>query len=451
MAAPCCPPSPLAAAKPTNQKKPSMALEFLTSSLGVATATTITQPIDLVKTRMQLELLGQQQGRAAAGGASSSAATPSGTGLFATAAGVVRREGVLALWGGAAPAAIRGMSYGGLRLGLYGPLRDALAAAHGAAAAGGGAASSPSSSSSSPNASFGIKLAAGAASGALAAAVTSPTELVKVRMQAAPAVAVAVAAPKKAAAAAPPAPNAPTPRPAHQHQHQPTPRPPVHHHHHHQLPAGLAGMSCSSAGGSSAASSSSSSSSAAGGSSGALRALSSSAAATTTPNNNTPPAREGGFSRVASIARQVVREDGVRGLWRGATPGMVRAAVLTASQCATYDAAKRRLKVVFGLPDESLALQTGCALLTGLASTTATQPVDVVKTHMFVTKRGGAGGGGGAVANGAIATARHIWAAHGARGFLRGWTASYARLGPMTVLIFTTTELLRRQLGMPSL
>lgn len=73
---------------------------------------------------------------------------------------------------------------------------------------------------------------------------------------------------------------------------------------------------------------------------------------------------------------------------------------------------------------------------------------------MFVTKRAsgaGGGGGGGGGRNGVAATAQAIWREHGALGFLRGWTANYARLGPMTVLIFTTTELLRRQLGMASL
>jgi solute carrier family 25 uncoupling protein 8/9 len=412
--APCCP-------QPTKPRR-NLGLEFLTSSLGVATATTITQPIDLVKTRMQLELL-REQGASTAGTAASRPSSSSG--LFATASGVVRREGVLALWGGAAPAAIRGMSYGGLRLGLYGPIRDALAAVQ----AGSGA----SSSSSTQNASFGIKLASGAASGALAAAITSPTELVKVRMQALPATAV-VAAAAKPTATTTTAPAMTAPRPP-----QPPPRPPVSHHNinHNPMPAGLAGMSCS------ASSSSSSSSS-------GMRALSS---ASTAPAQQQPPSSSS-LSRLSLIVRQVVQEDGVRGLWRGATPGMIRAAVLTASQCATYDSAKRHLAALTGLPDESLVLQTGCALLTGLASTTATQPVDVIKTHMFVTRRGATGAGGSNTNtknNGVVATAKHIYQLHGARGFLRGWTANYARLGPMTVLIFTTTELLRKQLGMGAL
>jgi solute carrier family 25 (mitochondrial uncoupling protein), member 8/9 len=157
------------------------------------------------------------------------------------------------------------------------------------------------------------------------------------------------------------------------------------------------------------------------------------------------------------------------------TKKQIRAAILTASQCATYDAAKRRLQALTHLPPDSVALQAACAMLTGLASTTATQPVDVVKTHMFVGgggggKKGGAGGvtgagGASAAATGATgaagatgagattmtATARRILDAHGVQGFFRGWTANYARLGPMTVLIFVTTEWCRTRLGMEAL
>lgn len=222
--------------------------------------------------------------------------------------------------------------------------------------------------------------------------------------------------------------------------------------HHHHFPAGLAcsaGPSSASPAAAAAASAGAASASAASG--GGMRALSSAAAPVAV-------VREGGFRRISSIVKTVVAEEGVRGLWRGATPGMIRAAVLTASQCATYDAAKRRLAALTQLPDDSLALQTGCALLTGLASTTATQPVDVIKTQMFVTgKRAAAAAAGGNPQAAAApplsmtATARAIFDSHGARGFLRGWTANYARLGPMTVLIFTTTEFLRRQLGMSSL
>jgi hypothetical protein len=69
----------------------------------------------------------------------------------------------------------------GLRLGLYSPIKDALAAVGTSAPAGGAAAAGPSSPG--PPLSFMGKMAAGSLSGGLAAAITNPTELVKVSEQ----------------------------------------------------------------------------------------------------------------------------------------------------------------------------------------------------------------------------------------------------------------------------
>ncbi len=42
------------------------------------------------------------------------------------------------------------------------------------------------------------------------------------------------------------------------------------------------------------------------------------------------------------VIRAVVKADGVAGLWKGAMPGLVRSAILTAAQCATYDEVRGR-------------------------------------------------------------------------------------------------------------
>lgn len=39
--------------------------------------------------------------------------------------------------------------------------------------------------------------------------------------------------------------------------------------------------------------------------------------------------------------RRTLSEEGIRGLWKGVGPAMVRAAALTASQLATYDETKQ--------------------------------------------------------------------------------------------------------------
>ena len=60
-----------------------------------------------------------------------------------------------------------------------------------------------------------------------------------------------------------------------------------------------------------------------------------------------------------------------------------RAAVLTASQCATYDEIKQAIMKVTGTGDH-FGTHLAASMVTGLVTTTATAPVDVIKTHMFV-------------------------------------------------------------------
>jgi solute carrier family 25 uncoupling protein 8/9 len=90
-------------------------------------------------------------------------------GVVATARAVARVEGVAAFWGGLGPALARGVFYGGTRLGLYGPAKDALAR------------HAPAAAAASP---LLAGVAAGALSGCAAAALTNPIDLVKTRLQA---------------------------------------------------------------------------------------------------------------------------------------------------------------------------------------------------------------------------------------------------------------------------
>lgn len=94
-----------------------------------------------------------------------------------------------------------------------------------------------------------------------------------------------------------------------------------------------------------------------------------------------------------------------------------------------------------GWPDNAWT-HLATAMITGVVSTTATNPVDVIKTHMFV--------GGRDHAN-PLACAAAIYSAHGAAGFWRGWLANYARLGPQTVMTFLVVEQLRHAAGLAPL
>jgi solute carrier family 25 uncoupling protein 8/9 len=77
----------------------------------------------------------------------------------------------MSLWSGLSPAVARGFFYGGVRLGLYEPCKQVIASLTTTTTTSTGGPKQPG---------FAGKLLAGSASGGLAAAITNPTELVKV-------------------------------------------------------------------------------------------------------------------------------------------------------------------------------------------------------------------------------------------------------------------------------
>lgn len=275
-----------------------VAANFLASGGSVATGVILTNWVDVIKVRQQLAGSGARN-------------------LAATGWHVVRSEGALALQKGITPAVLRGVLYGGLRIGLYTPMKLLLGA------------------DGKQSSALGAKVAAGMLSGALAAGISNPTDLVKTHMQ--------------------------------------------------------------KGGG----------------------------------------ARGGPFAVLA----RVVKTDGVRGLWVGTTPSMARAALLTASQCATYDELK--LYFVRGKGwEDNLQTHFTVSALAGLVTTTVTAPVDMVKTNMFVNPQ---------LYPTPSACIRLIVQQQGVRGLFKGWGAQWARQGPMTTVIFVVNEYLRHALGMPSI
>ena len=142
---------------------------------------------------------------------------------------------------------------------------------------------------------------------------------------------------------------------------------------------------------------------------------------------------------------------------------MTRSAVLTASQCATYDEVKRVIGEYTGMRDGVL-LHFTASMLAGLVTTTATNPVDMVKTQLYmdagggdgagVTKGAGKGGAGGGLRPGlagAFDALSMIVRKEGVAGLMRGWSANYVRLGPQTVITFVALEKFRAYAGLTAL
>ncbi|CAN8064189.1 unnamed protein product [Agarophyton chilense] len=142
------------------------------------------------------------------------------------------------------------------------------------------------------------------------------------------------------------------------------------------------------------------------------------------------------YKHVGDGIVRITREEGFTALWNGTMPAALRAALLTSSQLATYDHCKTLLKKYTGM-EEGLKAHFGAAMTAGLVTTSVSTPADVVKSVVMHSKP----------RMSPMECARLIFRTEGMRGFLRGWTANYARLGPHTLITVLTYENLRTALG----
>ncbi|XP_020625395.1 mitochondrial uncoupling protein 4-like [Orbicella faveolata] len=138
----------------------SFAYKYCLSSLAATVAETVTFPLDITKTRLQI------QGERASTVPSTTAANVPYRGMVRTAVGIVEEEGLRNLWSGVTPAILRHIVYTGSRMTAYEFLRNKVLKRN-------------------PDGKFALwkSVIAGMTAGAFGQLIASPTDLVKVQMQ----------------------------------------------------------------------------------------------------------------------------------------------------------------------------------------------------------------------------------------------------------------------------
>lgn len=133
---------------------------FVYGGLASVTAECFTFPIDTSKTRLQI------QGQASEAACSMLRQRVQYRGMFHAITSIARDEGFRALYFGIKPAVFRQATYGTIKFGVYYRLKSVIMG------------------SDSRDESFSVNLLLGVLSGACSAALTTPTDVLKVRMQA---------------------------------------------------------------------------------------------------------------------------------------------------------------------------------------------------------------------------------------------------------------------------
>jgi len=158
-----------------------------------------------------------------------------------------------------------------------------------------------------------------------------------------------------------------------------------------------------------------------------------------TADGRLPAAERRGYSNVFNALARITREEGVTTMWRGCVPTMARALVVNAAQLASYSQTKQAL-LDSGYFGDDILCHFCASMISGLVTTAASMPVDIVKTRIQSMKMID---GKPEYKNGLDVLMRVI----GKEGFFslwKGFTPYYARLGPHTVLTFIFLEQMNR-------
>lgn len=139
---------------------------------------------------------------------------------------------------------------------------------------------------------------------------------------------------------------------------------------------------------------------------------------------------------------KITKNEGIKKLFTGLTPNLVRGVLMTASQVVTYDVFKNSLVTNFNFDPVKKTTHFTASLFAGLVATTICSPADVIKTRIMNAHQHH---------ESAVKVLIDSVKNEGPAFLFRGWLPSFVRLGPNTILIFLAVEQLREwKLGMPT-
>lgn len=145
--------------------------------------------------------------------------------------------------------------------------------------------------------------------------------------------------------------------------------------------------------------------------------------------------KEGNRRGMVRVFRDILQQEGVKGLYRGIIPNVQRAALVNLGELSTYDQAKGAVLLHCGLQD-GLAVHTISAMCSGFVASICATPADVVKSRIMAGQ-----------ANSIIECVRMTVAQEGLGAMWKGFLPNWARLGPWQLTFWLTYEQMRSWAG----
>ena len=155
-----------------------------------------------------------------------------------------------------------------------------------------------------------------------------------------------------------------------------------------------------------------------------------------------PPSERRTYRHVGDALVAVTKEGGARSLWRGAGPNTARAMAVNAAMLATYDEVKQRLVESGVGTEDSLAVQAGAGLASGVAIVACSLPLDFFKTRLQAIDPTT----GSVPYRGALDCLVKVVRSEGPLALYSGAGAYYLRCAPHALLVLLLAEQLNRRL-----
>ena len=138
--------------------------------------------------------------------------------------------------------------------------------------------------------------------------------------------------------------------------------------------------------------------------------------------------------------KQIYKENGLRGLWKGVTPNVSRAVLVNFGELATYDHAKQHIKNKFKL-EENIYLHIASSSCSGFVSSLCCTPADVIKSRMMQVNSPYH-----SISNCIVRTIYE----EGVLSLYKGFFPIWFRLAPWQLVFWVSYEKLRIQSGLES-
>jgi len=147
-----------------------------------------------------------------------------------------------------------------------------------------------------------------------------------------------------------------------------------------------------------------------------------------------PPEKRLNYKNCFDGLFRMIREEGPSSLVRGVYPNVIRSILMNSSQLASYDYFKTMLLKTKYFKDNIYCHFTA-SLFAGTVATTVCSPADVLKSRVMNASGPGS--------SSTLAVLRNSFKNEGPMFMFKGWIPAWTRLQPTTILIFLTLEQLK--------